>query len=75
MLDKDICPFGPFRDISHIKDEAATFSHDDQVNDCLFENASVKFPQNALDIKLHWLSADYMDISVSGSQLTFKVSA
>ena len=75
MLDKDICPFSQFRDIRYTKDHTTTFYHDDQVNDCLFDNASAKFPHNALDIKLHWLSADYMDISVSGNQLTFKVSA
>ena len=75
MLDKDICPFSPLQEIPYIKDQTSFFSHDDQVNDCLFDNASAKFPQNALDIKVHWLSADYMDISVSGSQLRFKVSA
>ena len=74
-LANGICRFSPFQVIPHSKDELATnFSNVVPISDCFFENASAKFPDNAVEIKLQWLNKNYMEINSSGNELYFKVS-
>ena len=73
ILADQICPFTPFQVIPYNNDSVTIFSHDVQVYGCFLENAWVKFSHEGVEIEQQWLTADYMDISVSSNKLYFKV--
>lgn len=74
-----ICEFGPFQVIPYLHDTPVsefeivnkTFSHCNLSEMIKFK---VKFPDNATEIEMEWLNKSYVDLTVSGNKLNFKVS-
>ena len=73
-----ICEFGPFQVIPYLHDSLVsefeivnkTFSH------CYLSERikfKVKYPDNATEIEMEWLNKSYVDLTVSGNKLHFKV--
>jgi hypothetical protein len=73
-----LCPFIPFQIIPYSHKEPETefsfFWENSVLLKCYLRNVLAKFPDNATDIELPWLSKSYIKLTVLKRTLYFKVS-